>query len=150
MALDNVANLKLEQQRPTAYEGFEEYDDDPFDNEDSDADDGSEYELGNQAGIAVTGPVAPRPLSSISGESKVSPSLNAKPRAKKKSSPIKMMIGVVLGGLTAFPLAYVILWAAGKAPSLEGVPFPRRCREKAGRCPTSHQRRWWRLQSRQL
>ncbi len=104
-----------------SYEGFEEFESDEFD-EDEEALANAD-EPTNQSGVVVTGPVAPRPLNAPSGEARVSPSLAAKPRVKKKSSPIKSIIGVVLGGLAAFPLAYGILWALGKAPNLEGLPI---------------------------
>ncbi len=116
LTLDENATIQRGPRSPEPYEGFEEYDNEPFEPE-SDADDGSEYELADHGGVAVTGPVAPRPLSSLSGESKVSPSLNAKPRTKKKSSPVKQIIGVVLGGLASLPLAYAFCgrWESSKS-----------------------------------
>jgi hypothetical protein len=34
----------------------------------------------------------------------------ARPKAKKKASPVKSIIGVIIGGLVALPLAQMILW----------------------------------------
>ena len=50
-------------------------------------------------------------------------SVRPKPSRKKKSSPIKTLIGVALGPVLALPLAGAILLALGRAPDLGFWPF---------------------------
>lgn len=51
------------------------------------------------------------------------PSLQSKPRRKKKSSPIRTLIGFALGPVIALPLVGGILLAMGRAPDLGFYPF---------------------------
>ncbi len=54
-ALDESSTNKREPRSSESYEGFEQYEDEPFEPEGSDADDGSEYELSDKGGVAITG-----------------------------------------------------------------------------------------------
>ncbi len=79
------------------------------DDEDYDYSDPYQTTVEHPEGTPVTGPVAPRPLSSVTRSDFGDANLAAKPRARKKSSPIKSLIGVVLGGAMAVPLAGLAL-----------------------------------------
>jgi hypothetical protein len=91
--------------------------------EDSDTQSGEdfdpEYEFNDQEGSP------PRPLAEVTdfGMARDDRPLVPRARKKQKGSPIKSIIGVVIGGLMAFPLAAGILALAGKPLDLGFWPF---------------------------
>ena len=93
----------------------------PFD---VNVDDVEEYGTGDDRG-PVTGPVPARPLGQPAAAGFGDGKLNARPRkAKKKASPILMILGVVGGGLLSMPLADAILVYIFNKPPIVGLwPF---------------------------
>ncbi len=77
----------------------------------------------NVQGVPVTGPVAPRPMSSAVRHEYSQPKLTAKPRAKPKGSMVRTGLGIILGGLLAVPLAGLVLTLFGQKPDWGFWPF---------------------------
>ncbi|HBJ38725.1 MAG TPA: hypothetical protein DDZ51_29035 [Planctomycetaceae bacterium] len=67
----------------------------------------------------------PRPLAEVTdfGLGREDRPLVSRPRTKRKGSPIKSILGVMIGGLMAFPLAAGILALVGKPLDLGFWPF---------------------------
>lgn len=70
-------------------------------------------------------PAEPRPLSEVADLAfdQDDQRLNTRARAKKKPATLRSILGVVIGGLMAFPLAAVILALLGKPLDLGFWPF---------------------------
>ena len=73
--------------------------------------------------VPVSGPVPPRPLPTPKSLNLEVDRLSARPRAKKQSSPIKSMVGIVIGGLLSIPLAGLVLTLFGQKPDWGFYPF---------------------------
>ncbi len=74
--------------------------------------------------VPVTGPVPPKPLYAVAtGHSLPKTSIKTAPKALKRASPLRTVLGVVVGGLLAIPLAGGILTAIGQKPDWGFYPF---------------------------
>jgi len=78
-----------------------------------------------EAEFGITGPVEPRPLAEATelGLGRENRSFSARPRTKKKSTPLKSILGIVIGGMLAFPIAAGVLALLGKPMDLGFWPF---------------------------
>lgn len=93
--------------------------DEQTDQADTEQGDDFEREFGIQAGTP------PRPLAEVTdlGMGREERVFVPRPRAKRQAAPLKSIIGIVIGGLMAFPLAAGILALAGKPLDLGFWPF---------------------------
>ena len=64
--------------------------------------------------VPVTGPVAPRPLSAVASRDFGDKAISAQPRKKKKSSPVKSGIKMILGGVVGLALGGAVLELLGR------------------------------------
>lgn len=117
-ALDDEAPAQEDREQPFA--PLEYFTDDAADEEL-----GSEDHASHDSPLEFGEPVEPRPLSEVAEVSfdRDQQRLSTRPRAKKKTSSVRSIVGIVIGGLMAFPLAAVILALLGKPLDLGFWPF---------------------------
>jgi len=78
-----------------------------------------------EAEFGIKGPVEPRPLAEATelGPGRENRNFSARPRTKKKAAPLKSILGIVIGGMLAFPIAAGVLALLGKPMDLGFWPF---------------------------
>ncbi len=100
-------------------------DDELFDNQSDDSSGEAYQNAETENDFSIEGGSPPRPLAEVTdfGVGREDRPFVSRPRTKRQGSPIKSILGIVIGGLMAFPLAAGILALAGKPLDLGFWPF---------------------------
>jgi len=90
-----------------------------------DSDDDTRQDDNFESEFGIQGGSQPRPLAEVTdlGMGREERAFVPRPRVKRQAAPLKSIIGIVVGGLMAFPMAAGILALAGKPLDLGFWPF---------------------------
>ncbi|MGV3484379.1 MAG: hypothetical protein ACO1RT_08175 [Planctomycetaceae bacterium] len=94
---------------PETFEPIESYDEPQGEDFDQ-----NQLELASEERLPVTGPVAPRPLSSVAARDFGNAGVSMAPRKRKKTSPVKSAVKMILGGVAGLAIGGAILEFAGR------------------------------------